>query len=143
MLSEQPEFFCDITKQINGVYEEYAKSVGLSYTSLYVLHMIALSENCTQKYIAEQMYLPKQTINSVISAFCKQGLVELTELPEDRRHKGLHLTEKGHELADKILPQIERAEHCSMAQFNDNEKEMLFSLIRRYAHVFSKELVHK
>ena len=89
------------------------------------------------------MYLPKQTVNSVISAFCKQGLVELTELPEDRRHKGLHLTEKGHELADKILPQIERAEHCSMAQFNDNEKEMLFSLIRRYAQVFSKELVHK
>lgn len=104
--------------------------------------MIALVKNCTQKYIAEQMYLPKQTVHSVISAFCKQGLVELRELSE-WRHKGLRLTEKGHELADKIFPQIERAEYCSMAQFNDNEKEMPFSLIRRYAQVFSKELVHK
>ena len=139
----QPEFFCDITKKINSVYEEYAKSIGLSYTGLYVLHMIALCENCTQKYIAEQMYLPKQTVNSVISSFCKQGLIELTELPEDRRHKALHLTEKGQEFAGKILPQIEQAEHRSMEQFDDDERELLFRLIKKYSNTFEKELLQK
>ena len=139
----EPEFFCDITKQINSVYEEYAKSVGLSYTSLYVLHMIALGENCTQKYIAEQMYLPKQTVNSVISTFCKQGLVELTELPEDRRHKALHLTDEGKKFVEKILPQIEQAERRSIEQFDDNERETLFRLIKKYSRTFAEELLQK
>lgn len=142
-MKTQPEFFCDITKQINSIYEEYAKSVGLSYTSLYVLHMIALGENCTQKYIAEQMYLPKQTVNSVISAFCKQGLVEFTELPEDRRYKALHLTDKGQEFANRILPQIEQAEYRSMEQFDDDERELLFRLIKKYSNTFEKELLQK
>ena len=139
----ESEFFCDITKQINGVYEEYAKSVGLSYTSLYVLHMIALNEKCTQKYIAEQMYLPKQTINSVISSFCKQGLIELTELPEDRRHKALHLTNEGKKFANAILPKIEQAERRSIEQFEDNERKALFRLIKKYSRILAEELLQK
>ena len=142
-INEQSEFFCDIAQQINSIYEEYAKSVGLSYTSLYVLHMIALVENCTQKYIAEQMYLPKQTINSVITTFCKQGLVGLMELPEDRRHKVLRLTEKGQDFANSILPKIEQAEQRSMEQFDVEEREIMFRLIKKYSNIFAKELLKK
>ena len=137
----QAELFCDITQQINSVYEEYAKSKGIPYTSLYVLHMIALTENCTQKYICEQMYLPKQTINSVISIFRKQGFVERIDMPEDRRHKILCLTDKGKAFADQVLPQIEQAERRSMAQFTTEERETLFRLIRQYAKVFAEELL--
>ena len=89
-IKEQANFFCDMTKQINSIYEDYARSLGLTYTSLYILHMIALTENCTQKFIAEQMFLPKQTINSIIAQFHTQGWVELREMPKDKRHKTLH-----------------------------------------------------
>ena len=121
-IKDQANFFCDLNKQINGIYEEYAKSVGLSYTSLYTLHMIALTKDCTQKYIAEQMFLPKQTINSVISAFHKQGLIELHEKAEDKRHKTLHLTPKVEAFAKQIFPQIEAAEQNSIAQFSEDER---------------------
>lgn len=52
-----------------------------------LLRLINLTENYTQKFIAKQMFLSKQTINSGITAFGKQGIVGLHELPEDRRQK--------------------------------------------------------
>lgn len=136
----QADFFCDSNKMINSIYEEYAKSVGLSYTGLYVLHMISLTENCTQKFIAEQMFLPKQTINSVVSAFCKQGYVELRAMSEDRRHKTLHLTDKGKEYANQILPKVEQAEQNSFHQFTEEERELFLRLMKKYVDSFSNEM---
>ena len=122
-LGADTEFFCELTKQINSIYEDYARTVGLSYTSLHMLHMIYLTENCTQKMIADQTFLPKQTVHSVIQSFLKQGLVELYEFPEDRRIKTLHLTERGKIFADGILPKITEAELNSLKQFDDSERE--------------------
>ena len=139
-MKEQADFFCELNKQISGIYAEYAKSVGLSYTSLYTLHMIAISKNCTQKFIAKQIFVPKQTINSIISAFCKQGIVELYELPEDKRHKIIKLTEKGREFAAQILPKIERAEQNSIAQFSDEERRIFLRLIKKYVSSFTVEM---
>ena len=139
-IKQQADFFCDLNKQINSIYEEYAKSVGLSYTSLYTLHMIALTENCTQKFIAEQMFLPKQTINSIITAFHRQGLIELREMAEDKRHKTLHLTEEGKEFARQIFPQVEAAEQNSMAQFDEEERAAFLKLMNKYVASFSKEM---
>ena len=139
-IKQQADFFCDLNKQINSIYEEYAKSVGLSYTSLYTLHMIALTENCTQKIIADQMFLPKQTINSIITAFHRQGLIELKEMAEDKRHKTLHLTEEGKKFAKQIFPQVEAAEQNSMAQFDEGERDAFLKLMDKYVTSFSKEM---
>lgn len=139
-IKQQADFFCDLNKQINSIYEDYAKSVGLSYTSLYTLHMIALTENCTQKFIAEQMFLPKQTINSIIATFRKQGLVELREMVEDKRHKTLHLTADGKKFAEQIFPQVEAAEQNSMAQFDEEERTTFLKLMNKYVFSFSKEM---
>lgn len=139
-IKQQADFFCDLNKQINSIYEDYAKSVGLSYTSLYTLHMIALTENCTQKFIAEQMFLPKQTINSIIATFRKQGLVELREMVEDKRHKTLHLTADGKKFAEQIFPQVEAAEQNSMAQFDEKERTTFLKLMNKYVFSFSKEM---
>lgn len=141
-IKAQANFFCDMTKQINSIYEDYARSLGLTYTSLYILHMIALTENCTQKYLAEQMFLPKQTINSIIAQFHKQGWVELWEMPEDKRHKTLHLTEKGKEFGTLVFPQIEKAEQNSIAQFSEEERKNFLNLMQKYVACFASELNH-
>lgn len=139
-IKNQAEFFCELTKQINSIYEDYARSVGLSYTSLYTLHMIALSENCTQKFIAEQLFLPKQTLNSVVSAFHKQGLIELREMAEDKRHKTLHLTKKGEEFAAQIFPPIVAAEQNSIARFNEEDRAAFLGYMRKYVASFASEM---
>ncbi len=141
-IKEQTHFFCDMTKQINSIYEDYARSLGLTYTSLYILHMIALTENCTQKILAEQMFIPKQTINSIITQFRKQGWIELQEIPEDKRHKTLHLTSQGKQFGAKVFPPIEIAEQKSLAQFSKEERQTFLRLMKKYVTNFASELNH-
>ncbi len=139
----EKEFFCDVVNRINSVYEEYARSKGLSYTSLYVLHMIVLKEKCTQKYLAEQMYLPKQTIHSIVSVFVRQGLVKFVEIEEDRRQKGLCLTQKGRAFSAQILPPIEAAERHGLEALTSKEQALLFQFARKYTAAFGQALLRE
>lgn len=63
-------------------YEDYAKSVGLSYTSLSVLEAIYAQPDCTQKQLCQTCFLPKQTVNAVVTSFYKKGWVRLEEVPD-------------------------------------------------------------
>lgn len=116
----------------NASYEEYAKSVGLSFTSLSILSAIYRYEACTQKLLCEHCLLPKQTVNAVVTAFYKKGWVQLRELPEDRRNKTIHLTETGHTEAERILQKVRQSEQQAMAQLTEEEREILLSATRRY-----------
>lgn len=117
---------------LNKFYEEYAKSIGFTFSSLNVLCIIYNVEKCTQKIICERTYLPKQTVNNIITSFYKQNLISLVELPEDRRTKTIHLTEEGLKVAQKVLPVISNAEENAMKQFSEEEAEMLLKLLHRY-----------
>lgn len=90
--------------------------------------------------LCDEFFLPKQTVNSIIKTFCKDGLVELVEEAEDRRNKYLHITAKGRAFADEIYPQIEEAEARGIAQFTEEEVRIFFSMLHRYTSVFVKEM---
>lgn len=66
--------YCSYIHEWDAVYEEYAKSVGLSYTGLIVLYEIYEIENCTQKKLGEYCFIPKQTVNAVVTSFYKKRL---------------------------------------------------------------------
>ena len=124
--------YCSYLQTWNASYEEYAKSVGLSFTSLSILSAIYRTENCTQKILTEQCFLPKQTVNAVITSFYKKGWVELRELPEDRRNKTVHLTETGRAEAERILQKVWQCEQSAMNQLTEEERAVLLSATRRY-----------
>ena len=113
-------------------YADYAKSVGLSFTSLAILSGIYRTEKCTQKLLAEQCFLPKQTVNAVITSFYKKGWVELRELPEDRRNKTIHLTAPGREEAERVLRRVRESERQAMGELTEEERAVLLSATRRY-----------
>lgn len=129
-----------LNKQINSVYADYARSLGLSYTSLYILHLIMLTENCTQKIIVRETLLPKQTVNSAIAAFCKDGILELVDSEHDKREKIIAFTDKGKEFATSILPKITEAEERCMEEFSDEERKMFLEFMERYAKSFAKSM---
>lgn len=130
--------FCDQLQEINRIYEDYARSVDIPYTTLQILDLITKTENCTQKIICERTFLPKQTVNNVITAFYKQGYVRLQELPEDRRNKTIHLTESGQEYADKVIPQIREAEYGAMEKLTPQQRKNLLESMRIYSEMFRK-----
>ena len=110
----------------------------IPYTTLQILDLITKTENCTQKIICERTFLPKQTVNNVITTFYKQGYVRLQELPEDRRNKTIHLTESGQEYADKVIPQIREAEYGAMEKLTPQQRKNLLESMRIYSEMFRK-----
>ena len=85
-------------------------------------------------------YAAQADINTIVMSFYKQGLLEMLELPEDRRRKSILLSDRGRELAAQILPKISRAESRSIQQFSPEEKETFFCLLERFSAAFCEEL---
>lgn len=131
-LRAQISEYCSYLQEWNASYEEYAKSVGLSYTSLSILSAVYKTENCTQKLLCEQCFLPKQTVNAAVTAFYKKGWIRLEELPEDRRNKTIHFTELGQKEAERIIQKVRQSEQQAMSSLTDEERKLLLSATRRY-----------
>ena len=132
--------FDEAFQKMDRAYERYARSCGMTYSSLALLQLIWERQPCTQKDLCEWTMLPKQTVNSIVMDFYKQGLLEMLELPEDRRHKAIRRSSEGRGLTDRILPRISRAEGCSIQQFTQEEKAVFFRLLEQFAAAFCREL---
>lgn len=133
--------FCEEYHVINMVYEDYARTLDISYTSLQILTIIMSTKECTQKVICEKTFLPKQTVNAVVTGFYKKGIIELREMPSDRRNKTIHLTEEGTKYAGQIIPQIRKAEYAAFEKLTSEQRENLLEAIRIYRIGFRESML--
>lgn len=126
-------------QNMDNAYEAYAKSKGLTYLSLMVLDEIyALGDGCTQKQISEDTHYPKQSINLVVKSFLEDGIVELRELPENRKNKGITLTEKGRQLCDDVIVPLLHQEEAVMLEMGEKESADLLRLVELYGNAYCK-----
>lgn len=130
-------------QNMDNAYEAYARSKGLTYLSLMVLEEIyELGDGCTQKQISDDTRYPKQSINLVVKAFLDDGIVKLKELPENRKNKGITLTEKGRlACADVIVPLL-RQEEQTMASIGEAESRELIRLLELYGRAYCQQIEH-
>ena len=140
-VDEKARAFCSAWQSLSTIYEDYARKCGISYNSLYILNAVRSIENCTQKQICERTLLPKQTVNNVITAFLKSGYIELREFPENRRIKTIHLTKKGQEYADTLIPHIHEADCRAMNALTDGQQDALLQLMETYVAAFRKAML--
>ena len=131
-IEAQIQEYCAYIQAWNASYEEYAKSVGLSFTSLSILSALFSTENCTQKMLCEHCFLPKQTVNAVVTSFYKKGWVTLRELPEDRRNKTIHFTEAGYAEAERIMRRVRESEQAAMRCMSAEDREALLKTTKQY-----------
>lgn len=130
--AEYIQEYCSYLHEWDAAYEDYAKSVGLSYTSLCILNAIYETDGCTQKQLCSLCFLPKQTVNAAVTGFYSKGWLRMRELPEDRRNKALHLTELGRKKAEHILQNLRECDRIAMSSLTADEQKQLISLTRRY-----------
>ena len=142
-IESKTRIFCNAWQSISIIYEDYARKAGISYNSLYILNAILYTENCTQKLICEKTLLPKQTVNNVITSFLKNGYIELREFPENRRIKTIHLTEKGMEYAETLIPHIHEADCKAMRALSEEQQDMLLELMDIYVSTFRKAMLNE
>lgn len=128
-------------QSMDKAYEDYARSKGLNYLSLMVLEEIyELGDGCTQKQIADDTHYPKQSVNLVVKAFLEDGVVELKELPENRKNKGITLTEKGRQLCDNIVVPLLQQEEMATREMRRDERLELIRLLELYGEAYCNRL---
>ncbi|MCD7780109.1 MAG: MarR family winged helix-turn-helix transcriptional regulator [Candidatus Gastranaerophilales bacterium] len=137
-LKEQSEQLIKFHRDISGFYNDYAKSVGLTYASLEVLGIIwykkcCLHEEVTQKTVTQKAYLPKQTVNAIIKAFIKHDLIKpLVESGLDKRNKVIEFTENGKEFAEKVITKMKEAEYNALDSLGEEKRIALVEIISQY-----------
>lgn len=139
-INDQIAMYCNLLNEWYVAYAAYAKSMGLSNTALDILTTIYENPNCTQKDIAESCFLPKQTVNAVVTSFLKDGWVQLEELPSDRRNKTVNLTAEGLAKAREIMDKVHSCEITAMSQLTEDERDTLLKLTKTYIHKCSQAM---
>jgi DNA-binding MarR family transcriptional regulator len=138
-LSRQVAEYCSYKGILANLYADFAKDAGLSYFSLYVLYFIYTEgETCTQKAISKKTFLPKQTVNAIITAFLKQKMISLTETQDDRRVKFIRLTNSGKRFADKIIPKLINAELDAMGKLAVVQRTAFLETTKLYGEYFQE-----
>ena len=138
MLKRQLARFNHIMQGIEKVYEDYAKSVGLTYMSLTVLQIICYAEiPPTQKEICEQSHYNKQIVNSIIKGFTDKGYLEFREVESDRRNKQVLLTDSGRAYADKILSPLWEIEKKALSVLSNEEWNTGLQILERCYESFT------
>lgn len=119
--------------KLNAQYEAYAKSLGFSYSTLSALRII-LEHNgkCTQKTICEYAFLPKQTVNAIVTGLLRHGIIRMSELDSDRRQKVIHFTDKGLEFAFEAIQKIKNAESKAMESLDESQRTAMLTAAELY-----------
>lgn len=128
-------------QSLDGVYEEYAKSRGMTYLTLVMLEEIyELGVDCTQKRISEETRYPKQTVNLVVKSFLEKGYVELKETAEDRRNKRILLTESGRRLCEGIVVPLLERENAVLIKMGETQSCELLRLLSQYCALYRESV---
>lgn len=136
---EQFRLIMESFHSIENLYEQYAKSVGISYLSFLVLDLIyTMPENCTQKLICERTHLTKQNVNAIVKTFWKQGYIEMREIPYDRRNKEIRLTASGKEYTDKIMLRLAEAEEKALSNKN---RIQIIEILKQTESILKQEIL--
>lgn len=142
-MNENAKRFCNMRQGLEMIYDYYARSAGISYTTLFVLNLISQYEVCTQKIICERTMLPKQTVNNVIKKLTEQGYLQLEEIPDNSKSKRILFTKKGKEFAEPMIKHIQDAENTAMEQLSESHQEELLCIMELYDQAFRKAMEDK
>lgn len=96
--------------QLRGLYSLWSSAHGISYNEMLVLYALREKGFCTQKSLCESYCLPRQTINNVITALRKRGLLAIAPSLSRGREKAFVLTETGRARARPLIDALERFE---------------------------------
>ena len=83
---------------------------------------------------------PRQSVNLAVKAFLDSGIVELKELPENRRNKGITLTEKGRKLCEEVIEPMIHAEDEAFLEMGDESSRELVRLMQMSGKSYCRKM---
>lgn len=119
--------------KISGIHSDnlresgcIAKEFGLTLAQSDVIAQLGIKE-MTQNELAERLLITKGGISQLLHAMECQDLIERRQ---EWKTKYVYLTDKGRELYDKLVPELERFQGEFFNGLSKSEKKMMLGLLR-------------
>ena len=130
--------------ELNALYRTAATKSGIPDGEISIWSALLCSEEeYSQQDLAEMLFLPKQTVNSIISNLTKKGFVFLEHVPGTRNRKVVRLTKKGQEYGQSRVMWIFRAEETAMEETDAQEVQAYISMLEKYISRLKDEIDKK
>ncbi len=115
-----------------GVYSQWAKRMGVNYNRMLVFYTIRDYGYCTQKQMCDQYLLPRQTMNNIVTALCREGLLTEDSTRRQGREKAYILTEAGAEYSARHLASLNAVEERAAQTFGAERIRTMADLVLEY-----------
>lgn len=128
-------------RELDNLYHNYAKSCGLSDSTLWILYSIYEDKEIhTQKDLCESWSYSKQTVNSSMKNLIANGYIKLTTLSENRKNKQMILTESGEELVQRFIAPLMNAEQNAFSRLSSDEQNKFLKLTKKHVDLLQAEI---
>ena len=128
-------------KELNALYRAAAIKSGISDGEISIWSLLLCSEKeYSQQDLADILYLPKQTVNSIISNLVKKRFVFLEHVPGTRNRKDVRLTKEGRAYGESRVMWIFQAEEKAMEETVPEEINACISMLENYIRRFKDEI---
>lgn len=122
------------------LYVELSKKSGISYLQMIILYHLEYSEILTQKDICNDLYLSKQTVNSILSNWKDEGIIDFKFLDGNNKTKYIFFTEKGNEYSKKTLSLVHKVERNVMKKMGNTNGKMMIDTTNSYLKYLEQEV---
>lgn len=120
-------------KELNSLYHNAAVRSGVSDGEICVWSMLLTTDKeYSQQDLCELLFLPKQTVNSIVSGLIKKGYILLEHVSGTRNRKVIRLTDEGRKYGEKNIMWIFEAEQHAMEDADSHEISILISMLEKY-----------
>ena len=103
------------TNRMDGLYYQAARRLGVNENDLSLLYFLLDGPPRSQKQLAEDLNIPKTTVNTIVREYVRAGYARL--VPGARgKEREVALTQAGRDYALPILRPIYAAEEAAMAR---------------------------
>ena len=128
-------------REIDAIYHKAAAKANIPEGELAIwMVLLHLEKECSQQDICDFFWLPRQTVNSLISNLRNKGYVCLKPAPNSRNRKLISLTESGRAFGQQQVSWIFEAEGRARDAANPEELKAALSLLETYAENFRAEI---
>ena len=126
---------------LNSLYRTAATKSGISDGEISIWSLLLCSQDeYSQQDLADILYLPEQTVNSIISNFVKKKFVFLEHVPGTRNRKVVRLTKEGKEYGESRVMWIFQAEEKAMEETDPEEINAYISMLEKYIGRLKEEI---
>ncbi len=131
-------------KELNSLYRIAAGKSGISDGEVCIWStLLCGEEEYSQQDLSDLLFLPKQTVNSIVSNLIKRGFVYLEHVPGTRNRKVIRLTQEGRKYGESKVMWIFNAEQKALEQTDPEQVQSAIKMIEKYIFAFKKEIEEK